>query len=187
MKGAAPLCNLSVWEPRFGGFTWGWGLAGTIRDQSRGRGSISYHPIPLARPKFSTRTSYPNLANSPRKWVFVLLWGRKPPSTLKKISIGFNPVVLKYTEFGISRHFWFFSCFHSLRSKSASTTQPRTAMFLARSRRAEPGNRKSLTSSRLGWKTTMLWPPSQPCFSTWVPTLGRTPSTHWRQDTGSTP
>ena len=27
------------------------GLAGTIRDQSRGRGSISYHPIPLARPK----------------------------------------------------------------------------------------------------------------------------------------
>ena len=27
------------------------GLAGTITDQSRGRGSISYHPIPLARPK----------------------------------------------------------------------------------------------------------------------------------------
>ena len=25
VKGAAPLCNLSVWEPRFGGFTWGWG------------------------------------------------------------------------------------------------------------------------------------------------------------------
>ena len=24
VKGAAPLCNLSVWEPRFGGFTWGW-------------------------------------------------------------------------------------------------------------------------------------------------------------------
>ena len=27
------------------------GLAGTIKDQSRGRGSISYHLIPLARPK----------------------------------------------------------------------------------------------------------------------------------------
>ena len=27
------------------------GLAGAIRDQSRGRGSISYNPIPLARPK----------------------------------------------------------------------------------------------------------------------------------------
>ena len=27
------------------------GLPGTIRDQSRGRGSISYHPTPLARPK----------------------------------------------------------------------------------------------------------------------------------------
>ena len=25
VKGAAPLCNLSVWEPRFGEFTWGWG------------------------------------------------------------------------------------------------------------------------------------------------------------------
>ena len=25
VKGAAPLCNLSVWEPRFGGFTWGVG------------------------------------------------------------------------------------------------------------------------------------------------------------------
>ena len=24
MYGAAPLCNLSVWEPRFGGFTWKW-------------------------------------------------------------------------------------------------------------------------------------------------------------------
>ena len=24
VKGAAPLCNLSVWEPRFGGFTWVW-------------------------------------------------------------------------------------------------------------------------------------------------------------------
>ena len=23
VKGAAPLCNLSVWEPIFGGFTWG--------------------------------------------------------------------------------------------------------------------------------------------------------------------
>ena len=27
------------------------GLTGIIRDQSRGGGSISYHPIPLARPK----------------------------------------------------------------------------------------------------------------------------------------
>ena len=25
VKGAATICNLSVWEPRFGGFTWGWG------------------------------------------------------------------------------------------------------------------------------------------------------------------
>ena len=25
VKGAVPLCNLSVWEPRFGGFTWGRG------------------------------------------------------------------------------------------------------------------------------------------------------------------
>ena len=24
VKGAAPLCNLSLWEPRFGGFTWIW-------------------------------------------------------------------------------------------------------------------------------------------------------------------
>ena len=24
VKGAAPLCNLSVWEPRCGGFTWSW-------------------------------------------------------------------------------------------------------------------------------------------------------------------
>ena len=24
VKGAAPLRNLSVWEPRFGGFVWGW-------------------------------------------------------------------------------------------------------------------------------------------------------------------
>ena len=23
-EGAAPLCNISVWEPRFGGFTWSW-------------------------------------------------------------------------------------------------------------------------------------------------------------------
>ena len=22
VKGAAPLCNISVWEPRFDGFTW---------------------------------------------------------------------------------------------------------------------------------------------------------------------
>ena len=25
VKGAAPLFNLSAWELRFGGFTWGWG------------------------------------------------------------------------------------------------------------------------------------------------------------------
>ena len=29
------------------------GLAGTIREHSRDRGSISYHPIPLARPKIA--------------------------------------------------------------------------------------------------------------------------------------
>ena len=34
-------CNLRIWGPRFGGFTWGWGPG---KEQSIGRGSISYHP-----------------------------------------------------------------------------------------------------------------------------------------------
>ena len=34
IKGAAPLCNLSAWEPRYGEFTWGW------------RRPDWYHPAP---------------------------------------------------------------------------------------------------------------------------------------------
>ena len=36
VKGAAPLCNLSVWEPRFGGFTWGWGLGWYLQGSAKG-------------------------------------------------------------------------------------------------------------------------------------------------------
>ena len=51
VKGAAPLCNHSVGELRFGGFTWGWGPDWYYQGPVTGRGSISYHPIPLARPQ----------------------------------------------------------------------------------------------------------------------------------------
>ena len=51
LKGVAPLCNTSVWEPRYGGFTWSWGPGWSHRGPVKGRGSTSYHPIPLARPK----------------------------------------------------------------------------------------------------------------------------------------
>ena len=77
VKGAAPLCNLSVWEPRFGEFTWGWkARLGLVK----GRGRTSVHPIPLRCEKTSAcfsvlgvaglslgRTSYPNLAYGPPK------------------------------------------------------------------------------------------------------------------------
>ena len=51
MKGAAPLGNLSVWEPRFGGFIRGWGPGWYHQGPVQGHGSISYRSISLARPK----------------------------------------------------------------------------------------------------------------------------------------
>ena len=55
----APLCNPSVWEPKFGGFTWGWEAwlvpSGTSQSKAEvASATTQFHwqdPIPLARPK----------------------------------------------------------------------------------------------------------------------------------------
>ena len=90
VKGA-PLCNLSVWEPRFGGFTWGWGpgwyhqvpVMGTRKHQlppnsiwktqvlAQSAADEKNHLLAslcLGVPALSPgRTSYPNLAYGPPK------------------------------------------------------------------------------------------------------------------------
>ena len=55
----ATLWNLSVWEPRFGGFTWGWeALLVLYQGPVKDCGSTSYHSIPLVRHMYySTESS----------------------------------------------------------------------------------------------------------------------------------
>ena len=50
VRGAAPTFNLSVWDPRFGGFTWSSGAWLVPKVTSKVSGSTNYLPIPLARP-----------------------------------------------------------------------------------------------------------------------------------------
>ena len=46
---AAPLCNLSVWEPRFGGFIWGWEPGWYHRGSAKGPRWHQLPPNPIGK------------------------------------------------------------------------------------------------------------------------------------------